>query len=141
MSKQDTTTATRARKFYSALAAVVAAVGLVLVGAPVATAAPAAPLVGVYLEHPDGSYFSGTVTFSNRSANVSGTFGAVGCKRLYGDAYAGNTRLDYRSTSLRCNSTTQETIPLTCNVPGGANHVIVSILDNDGNGWGVDVPR
>jgi hypothetical protein len=141
MSTQDMTTRTRARRFYTVLAAVMAASGLVLIGAPAATAAPASPLVGLYFEHPDGSYFSGTVTFSNRSGNVSGTFHAVGCKRLYGDAYAGSTRLDYRSTSLRCDSTTQENIPLSCDVPGGANHIIVSIRNNAGFGYGVDVPR
>lgn len=139
-SKQENTTG-RYGKGRAAVAMFAAAAGLVLAGAPAATAAPAAIAPVDLVDPGSGSSFHGTAAFSNRSVTVAGTFHAVGCRRFYAASHAGSTQLDIRSTSLHCNATTQETLPLTANVPGGANFVRVALADANGKGVGKDVPR
>lgn len=122
-----------AKRGRAAVAAVAAAAGLVLVGTPAATAAPAGTSHDFLVYGADGaSYITGSVSFSNRSATVDATLHAVGCRRGYAYAFAGTTQLDVVSTSTHCNSNTGETFPLTADVVGGANHVKVSITDQYG---------
>jgi ABC-type sugar transport system substrate-binding protein len=76
------------RKSRAAMAAAAAAAGLVLMGAPAATAEPAGISHDFLVYGADGNtYITGTVFFSNRSASVKAT----------------------RSTSTHCNSTTGKT--------------------------------
>ena len=103
---------------------------------PVAAAAPASvdayPTSDFYIEGYDGSYFSGTVTWYNRSVGVAGIYNAVGCTRVYMAALDGRRVLDERSTSLHCNKVTLENIPLSANVPGGADRVYIDIRNEHG---------
>lgn len=133
---------THLRTGLTAVAGVVAAAGLLLTGAPAASATTSVSH-DFFLWGADGaSYFDGVATFSNRSANVSGTFHAVGCKRFYASAHAGSTQLDIRSTSTHCNATTSENIPLKADVVGGANRIRVALTDQNGqNGTGGDIYR
>lgn len=122
----------RVKKISAAIAAVAAASGLVLAGAPAATAAPAEYPTSSFSVGSGASYFSGTITWYNRSVGVAGTFKAVGCRRVYASAWAGGSELDERSSSTHCNSTTFETIPLAANVPGGAAWVDIIMTDQNG---------
>ncbi|MEV7044557.1 hypothetical protein [Amycolatopsis sp. NPDC051061] len=118
---------------WPAMAVAAAIAGLVLMEAPAATAAPAGISHDFLVYGADGnSYITGSVLFSNRSASVQATFHAAGCRRFYAYSLAGTTQLDARSTSTHCNSTTGEDIPLKADVPGGANHVKVSLTDQNG---------
>lgn len=142
--QQDTpTTKNRTRKFRFAVAAVAAAAGMVLIGAPGASAATTSTAKDFIVWGADGvSYFRGTATFNNRSVNVAGYFHAVGCRRFYASSHAGSTQLDIRSTSTHCDTTTWESIPLDANVVGGANRVRVALTDQNGqNGRGGDIYR
>lgn len=121
------------RKIRVAMAVAAAAAGLVLTEAPAATAEPAGISHDFLVYGADGnSYIVGSVFFSNRSARVDATFHAVGCRRLYAYALAGTHQLDARSTSTHCDATTGEDIALKADVPGGANHVKVSLTDQNG---------
>lgn len=137
------TTKHRARKGRAAVAAVAAAAGLVLTGAPPAAGTTAFTAHDFFLWGPDrASYFDGTVTFYNRSVGVVGTFHAVGCRRFYASSHAGGRQLDIRSTSTHCNSTTTENISLSADVAGGADRVRVALTDRYGqNGTGGDIRR
>ncbi|UOZ04942.1 hypothetical protein [Amycolatopsis sp. WQ 127309] len=132
--QEPTTAKGHRRKSRVALAVAAAAAGLVLTEAPAATAEPAGISHDFLVYGADGnSYIVGSVFFSNRSASVDATFHAAGCRRLYVYALAGTTQLDARSTSTHCNSTTGEDIPLKADVPGGANHVKLSLTDQNGH--------
>lgn len=121
------------QKSRAVMAVAVAAAGLALLEAPAATAEPAGISHDFLVYGADGSsYITGSVFFSNRSASVEATFHAVGCRRFYAYALAGTTQLDARSTSTHCDATTGEDIPLSADVPGGANHVKVSLTDQNG---------
>jgi hypothetical protein len=115
-----------------------AAAVLTLVVAPiVAAAAPASaaayPTTNFLIKDGAGGYFSGTVTWYNRSVGVVGAFNADECERVYASSLVNTTRLDARSTSLHCNTVTSENIPLSADVPGGANRVYIDIRDRYGN--------
>lgn len=139
-SKQENRTLRRG-KGRAAVAMFAAAAGLVLAGPPAAAAVPAANAPVDLVDPGSGSSFHGTAAFSNRSVTVAGTFHAVGCRRFYAASHAGSAQLDIRSTSTHCNTTTQETLPLTANVVGGANFVRVALTDASGVGVGKDVYR
>ena len=125
--------ATAKSKARAVMATAAAIAGLVLMEAPAATAAPAGTSHDFLVYGADGSsYITGSVLFANRSASVQATFHAVGCRRFYAYALAGTTQLDVRNTSTHCNSNTGEDIPLKADVPGGANHVKVSLTDQNG---------
>ncbi|WIX97862.1 hypothetical protein QRX60_27670 [Amycolatopsis mongoliensis] len=131
--QEPTTAKGHGRKSRAAMAIAAAAAGLVLMEAPAATAEPAGISHDFLVYGADGnSYITGSVFFSNRSASVEATFHAAGCRRFYAYALAGTTQLDARSTSTHCNSTTGEDIPLKADVRGGANHVKVSLTDQNG---------
>ncbi len=139
-SEQENRTVRRGKS--RAAAAMFAAVaGLVLAGAPAATAAPASTAPIDLVDPGSGSSFHGTAAFSNRSVTVTGTFHAVGCRRFYAASHAGGKQLNIRSTSLHCNTKSQETLPLTANVIGGANFVRVALTDASGVGVGKDIYR
>ena len=120
------------RKVCAILAAVAAAAALVLAGAPAASASPAAYPTTLFSVFSGDSYFTGEITWYNRSVGILGGFNAVGCRRVYGTSWAGTTPLDERSSSTHCNTYTNETIPLDANVPGGASHVYISLTDASG---------
>lgn len=120
------------RKVSAIMAAVAAAAALVLAGAPAATAAPAAYPTTLFTVQSGNSYFTGTITWYNRSVGVVGGFNADECRRVYGTAWAGITPLDERSSSTHCNTYTNETIPLAADVPGGASRVYISLTDANG---------
>ena len=122
------------KKVGATVSAVAVAAGLVLAGAPAAGAAPASyPTKQFDVSDGSGSYYTGTITWYNRSVAVAGTFKAVGCRRVYAAAFAGSTQLDVRSSSTHCNSTTAAPIPLDADVPGGAGAVDIRITDAYGN--------
>jgi hypothetical protein len=119
-----------------------AAAVLTLVAAPtaaptVAAAAPASavayPTTDFLIRDGAGGYFSGTVTWYNRSVGVVGAFNAHDCERVLARSIVDLTALDARSTSLHCNTQTSENIPLSADVPGGANRVYIDIRDEYGN--------
>ncbi|MGW4394681.1 hypothetical protein ACWEHA_05270 [Amycolatopsis nivea] len=141
MSSKHESRTIRRGKGRAAVAMFAAVAGLVLAGAPAATAAPASTAPIDLVDPGSGSSFHGTAAFSNRSVTVAGTFHAVGCRRFYAAPHAGSKQLDIKSTSLHCNSTTQENMPLAANVVGGANFVRVALTDANGVGVGKDIYR
>jgi len=124
---------TLARKIGATMSAIAAAAGLVLAGAPAATAAPASYPTQHFGVGFDLSDYSGTLTWYNRSVGLVGTFKAVGCRRVYAAAWAGSTRLDYRSSSTHCDSTAPAPITLNADKPGGAGMVDIWMTDAYGN--------
>lgn len=118
---------------------VAAAVAVLTLAAapPVATAAPASavayPTTEFLIRDGAGGYFSGTVTWYNRSVGVVGAFNAHDCERVLARSIVDLTALDARSTSLHCNTVTSENIPLSADVAGGANRVYIDIRDEYGN--------
>jgi hypothetical protein len=128
------------RKVSAIVTAAAAGAGLLLVGAPAAPAAAAGPAaMAAYpfetfglLVRSDGSSFSGRITWYNRSVTVDAHLHAVGCRRVYATAWAGTTPLDTRSSSTHCNNDTQQVINLVADVPGGSDHVYVSLTDANG---------
>ncbi|MFF6918634.1 hypothetical protein [Streptomyces sp. NPDC012466] len=121
------------RKFGAAVtAAASVAAGMAFATAP-ATAATtgvtAAPISIVY----GASYYKGTATWSNRSVDVQGSFKATGCRRMYAHAWAGDTELDYRSTSTWCDRSGSAPFPLEANVVGGSDSIWVYMTDANGN--------
>ncbi|UWE10226.1 hypothetical protein [Actinacidiphila bryophytorum] len=132
------------RKVSAIVTAAAAGAGLLLAGAPAAPAAAAAPataaaypfeLFGVTdysAPANENSYYSGRVTWYNRSVTVDGTFHAYGCRRVYATAWAGITPLDTRSSSTHCNNDSEQIINLVADVPGGSDHVYISLTDANG---------
>jgi hypothetical protein len=120
--------------------ATAAAAVLSLVAAPtVAAAAPASadayPTLNFLVKDGAGGYFSGTVTFYNRSVGVVGAFNASGCERAYATSLVDSTALDARSTSLHCDTVTDANFSLSADVPGGANRVYLAIKNEYGRVW------
>jgi hypothetical protein len=116
----------------AAAAAVLAPVAAPTGAAAAPASAAAYPTVNFLLKDGAGGYFAGTVTWYNRSVGVVGTFNADGCERVLARSIAGITGLDTRSTSLHCNTQTSENIPLSADVPGGADRVYIDIRDEYG---------
>ena len=115
------------------LAAVAAGAGLLLAGAPAASASTTGTSTDFLIYGNDGSsYVTGSVFFYNRSAEVVASLHAVGCRRVYAYAYAGTKLLDTRSSSTHCNSDTGQDIPLNADVVGGADHVKIKLTDQYG---------
>ncbi|MEU4769435.1 hypothetical protein AB0H12_39955 [Actinosynnema sp. NPDC023794] len=127
--KNKATTKSRTRKLGAAVAAMVSVAGMLLAAAP-ATAA-AYPTTDFYVWDSKGSYYSGTVTWYNRSVGITGTFNTVGCRRVYGEAWANTRRLDWGNSALWCNHLRTQSIPLDANVAGGATTVVVGMADEN----------
>jgi hypothetical protein len=126
------TTARRPRRRRTAAAVGVAAVGLVLATAPVATAASASFVRDFYVDY-GASYATGTATFTDRSVILDGTLHVVGCDRaVYGYAYAGLTRLGVASSTRRCDGNWTFHVPVPADVAGGASTVDVVLMASDG---------
>ncbi len=122
---KDTTKAkSRARKVGAAVAAVASAGGMVFAATP-ADATVAAYPTSTFPIEVGASYYKGTVTWYNRSVGVTGAFKAVGCRRVYAEARAGSTFLDWDSSSTWCDKSGQAPISLDANVTGGATKVYV----------------
>jgi hypothetical protein len=127
------TTVRSARRRRATAAVGVAAVGLVLAAAPVATAAPASVVRDFTLPY-GASHATGTATFTNRSVILDGTLHAVGCGRtVYGYAYAGNYPLGSASSTPRCDGDWAFHVPVPADVAGGADSVDVELLAPDGD--------
>ncbi|MGW4063916.1 hypothetical protein ACWEGE_36905 [Amycolatopsis sp. NPDC004747] len=126
MLKARKTTKSRTRKAGAVVAAVASVAGMVSAATPATAAAyPTSEFAMPYTV----SYYNGTVTWFNRSVEVSGVFKASNCRRIYARAYAGNTSLDFRSTSLWCNRAGTATLNLDANVVGGADSVWIYMTD------------
>ncbi|RSD10301.1 hypothetical protein [Amycolatopsis eburnea] len=113
------------------MAAVVA--GAALVGAPVATAAPAtlsadpSNPIDPILRY-GATYALGTLRWHQRSVDVDYSFKASNCRRLY--AYDANwRRWPPRSTSLHCNDVTTDTINVPVDIAGGPIYVELCFKD------------
>jgi hypothetical protein len=92
-----------------------ASAGLVLTGAPIATAAPASVTKPVTVWY-GASSFSGTVNFSDRTVTIQGRLHAVGCRYVGGVPYTDAT----------------VTVPVLANQPGGADNADVILQASDG---------
>ncbi|MER5228016.1 hypothetical protein [Streptomyces flaveus] len=114
------------------MAAVAAAAVPVLAGAPAATAATTTYPTTRFSVRSGDSWYTGQITWYNRSVSLGGALNADGCRRAYGIAWAGTTPLDERSTSTHCNSYTDQDISLDADVPGGADHVRINLTDANG---------
>jgi hypothetical protein len=120
----------RIRRAIAFTTTLLTAAGVALAGAPSAAADDPATFdltIGA-------TYFRGTINFFNRSASVVGVLRGLStsCRRGDAKAFSLNDELDHRSTSLVCNGVTNQTIPLTADVTGGAIKVIVSLKDANG---------
>ncbi|MET7996370.1 hypothetical protein ABZU76_36325 [Amycolatopsis sp. NPDC005232] len=114
-----------------------AAAALTLVAAPtVAAAAPAGaaayPTSYFLVKDGTGGYFSGRVTWYNRSVGIVGSLNSSGCERALARSLVDTKQLDAKSTSLRCNTVTSFNVSLSADVPGGANRVYVDLTDEYG---------
>jgi hypothetical protein len=116
--------------------AAAAAVLTVVTGSTVAAAAPAGadayPTLNFLIKDGTGGYYSGTVTWYNRSVGVIGAFNASGCERAYATSIVDLKALDARSTSLHCDTVTDASFSLSADVPGGANRVYLAIKSEYG---------
>ena len=112
------------------VAAPTAVVPAVAAAAP--TSAVAYPTSNFLIRDGSGGYFSGTVTWYNRSVSVVGAFNASSCERVEARSLAWTTLLDARSTSVHCGTQTGENFLLDADVPGGADRVYIKIENPDG---------
>jgi hypothetical protein len=111
-----------------AIAAVVSVAGMVFAAAPATAAAYPTSTFAIEV---GASYYKGAVTWYNRSVGVTGAFKAVGCRRVYAQAWAGVTWLDWASSSTWCDRADQAPLPLTADVAGGATEVDVWMTSAD----------
>ncbi|SMC94763.1 hypothetical protein [Lentzea albidocapillata] len=111
------------------------AAAALLAPAPAATAAPSVQptahgqlsVNSIIIEKPRYHYYA-------RSAMVEGTLDTNECVRVYAATYAGPTRrLDYRSTSLKCDVKVQFKLELKADVRGGADRILLEVRDSAGN--------
>ncbi len=126
------TTARRTRR--RTVAAGAAAVGLVLVTAPAATAGQVSVVRNFHVAY-GASYATGTATFTNRWVTLDGTLHAVGCGRVvYGDSYAAGKGIDGGSASStpRCDGNWPIHVPVPADVVGGADSVLITLAAPDG---------
>lgn len=129
---KDSTTARKlARKVGVVVAAVASVAGIVFAAAP-ATATVAAFPVSSFSVTSGASYYNGTITWYNRSVHITGTFRAVGCRRVYAEGFAGSTSVGLVSSSTWCNTSGQATLPLdTSHVIGGPSRVRIYMTDGN----------
>lgn len=136
MLKDTTTAKSRRRKVGAVVAAAAAVAGMISAAAPVAAAAPAAATAyptSTFKIPYGASYYNGTVTWYNRSVGVDGAFKASNCRRIYGRAWAGDTSLDFKSSSLWCNKAGPASLPLDANVVGGSDVTWVYMTNEFGD--------
>ncbi len=111
-------------------AVVASAAGMVFAAAPASAAVAANPTSSFSIVY-GASYYKGTVTFYNRSAQVTGAFKATGCRRVYAQAWSGATWKDWASSSTWCDRADQQPLSLTADVAGGATEVDVWMTSSD----------
>lgn len=116
----------RTRKVGVAVTAVASAAGMVFAATP-AAAAGSAPFSVIYT----ASSYEGTATWSNRSVGVKGWFKASNCRRVYVQAFAGSTTLDFQSSSTWCNRSGEANFTLDANVVGGSDNIWVWMTTDD----------
>ncbi|NUT97257.1 MAG: hypothetical protein HOY78_35080 [Saccharothrix sp.] len=125
--KHATTKGRRGR--FGALVAAVASVAGMVLGAAPATAAdyPTTP----FSIEVGASYYKGSVTWYNRAVEVVGSFKAVGCRRVYAQAWAGGTWLGWQSSSTWCDRSGPVTLGIPADISGGATEVDVWMTSGD----------
>jgi hypothetical protein len=117
------------RRLVAAGVGLVATLGTIGVAAPAQAATTAAkPFELTY----GASYYTGTVTFSNRTVTATGTLHSVagsGCRWVSLTPYAGTTRgTEVILGEGRCNGQSgPETVHATMDVPGGPTKVVVGL--------------
>lgn len=126
-SKNTTKTKSRLRKVGAAVAAVASVSGMVFAATPANAAYPTSTFPIVY----GASYYKGTVTWYNRSVGVTGAFKAVGCRRVYAQAWAGSTWQDWQSSSTWCDRSGEATLSVNADVAGGATRANVWMTTGD----------
>lgn len=126
---KDTTKAkSRTRKFGAVVAAVASVAGTVFAAAPATAAAYPTSTFPIEV---GASYYKGTVTWYNRAVGVDGAFKAVGERRIYAQAWAGRTWLDWNSSSTWTDRSGPASLPLDADVAGGATRVQVWMTSGD----------
>lgn len=121
----------RTRKVSVAVTAAASVAGMVFAATPATATATATAAFSVKYTV---SYYNGTATWSNRSVDVTGSFKASNCRRVYVQAFAGSTSLDKKNTSTWCNRSGPLHFPtLDANVVGGSDNIWVYMTDGDQN--------
>jgi hypothetical protein len=130
--KDATTTKSRTRKVGAVVAAVASVAGMIFAATP-ATATVAAYPTSTFAIPYGASYYNGTVTWYNRTVDVTGAFKASGCRRIYARSFAGSTSLDFVSSSTWCDRSGPATLSPDANVVGGADNIWVYMTDAAGS--------
>ncbi|WP_436500456.1 hypothetical protein [Actinokineospora sp. HUAS TT18] len=128
---KDTTTKSRTRKFGVLGAAVASVAGMVFAAAPASATVAEYPTSTFKVPY-GASFYNGTATWFNRAVEVTGTFRATGCRRIYARAFAGSNSLAFVSSSTWCGTTAPATLALDTNVVGGADNIWVYMTDDTG---------
>ncbi|MGW6928996.1 hypothetical protein ACWGE0_02965 [Lentzea sp. NPDC054927] len=127
-------------KTRTTLTAILMATAAVVAMAPSASAAVTRTIEADDIKY-GASYMTGTVTFYNRSVNVSGPAHFVGCRTIYAIAYdiqegGGLKRIDIGSSSPQCDKDHLINIPLSADTGGGADMVMLEMRDGNGKALG-----
>lgn|SRR5688500_17484066 len=126
--KGRTPTKSRTRKIGAAVAAVVSVAGMVSAATPATAAGYPTSTFSIEV---GASYYKGTVTWYNRAVGVDGAFKAVGERRIYAQAWAASTWLDWNSSSTWVDRSGPASLPLVADVAGGATRVQVWMTSGD----------
>lgn len=125
---KDTSKAkSRMRKVGAAVTAVAAVAGGMVFAATPATATATAS--ASFSLDVGASYYKGTASWSNRTVTIDGSFKATGCRRVYAEAYAGDTPLGLQSTSTWCDRSGPQDFSLNADVVGGSDNVYIYMTD------------
>ncbi len=124
------------RRLVAAGIGLLATLGMVGVAAPSAQAAETAAKTFTPLEY-GASYFSGSVTFSNRSVTATGLLHSVsgsGCRFASVTPYVGTTAYPTRYSDAHCNGYSDTvTFGASADVPGGPTSVVVGLWVANGD--------
>ena len=128
------------RRLAAAAVGLVATLGTIGVAAPSAQAAETAGKTFTPLTY-GASYFSGSVTFSNRSVTATGLLHSVagsGCRFASVTPYVGSTAYPAKYSDIHCNGYSDTvTFGATADVPGGPTSVVVGLWTyNEATGVG-----
>jgi hypothetical protein len=121
----------------------VATLGTIGVAAPAQAAETAAkPFNLTY----GASYYTGSVTFSNRSVTATGLLHSVsgsGCRWVSVTPYAGDTQYTtiINNEGLCNGATDTETVSATIDLPGGPTSVVVGLWTSNNDGSNLQLVR